>query len=195
MGDNMKFSWIRINKSKIEFVIVLALLGLISGILLYVNQSIEVKEGVISKVTELIKTISTTNQNNILYHVSLLSILIILSLVIIGTPIIMFYYFYEFASIGYVLAAFYQYKKINGILFGSIFIVVNKILFLAILTYFLISSIIYTKKLINNLKRPKNDIIINQLLKGFFILSIIFINDIILYFIGNKIISVFLFMV
>ena len=41
----------------------------------------------------------------------------------------------------------------------------------------------------------KSEIIVHHLYKGLFIIILSFINDIILYFIGNKLLSVFLFLI
>lgn len=194
MGERMKNRWINSNKNSFKFIIILAILGIIAGFLLYNRLSDDIKLGINNKLPDLINSITSTNQNNVLYHLGVISILIISSLIIIGLPISLFYYFYEFTSIGYLLAAFIKYKGINGLLFGSIFVLINKLLFLSILSYFIINTINYTKKIINNLKGAKKEQIINELYKSFFTLGLILINDIILYFIGNKLISLFLFL-
>ena len=190
----MKFKWIRSNKNSIKFILSLAIIAMIIGFTLFHNQSSAVKDGVISKISELSASITDTNQNNILFHLALLSILSILSLIIIGMPLGLSYYFYEFVSIGYLLASLFSYKKFSGILFGGIFIIINKILFLSLLSYFLINTINYTKKYFRSLKTSKKDLIIGFLYKCFFVIIIIFINDIILYFIGNKLCNFFVFL-
>jgi hypothetical protein len=191
----MKFKWLRSNKNNLKFSIVLAIIGIIIGVVLYTKQTNEVKLGITTKLMELAENITTTKQNSILFHLALISILLILSLTAFALPAIIFYYFYEFVSIGYLLSSLVYYKKVSGLLFGSIFVVINKVLFLMVLTYFLINSINYTKRFLTNLKGTKNDIITNQLYKGIFVLSIIFINDIFLHFVGNKLLSIFIFLI
>jgi len=190
----MKFKWIRSNKNSLKFIFFLAVMGLIVGVLLYFKSGTEVKTGIINKLSNLTTTIYSTNQNNIIFHLSVLSILLMLSLIVIGVPLILFYYFYEFVSIGYLLSALFDYKKFSGLLFGSIFVIINKILFLLFLTYFLLNSIRYGKRILKNFKASKSDIIINQLYKGLFVIGLTLLNDIILYFVGNKLLSIFIFL-
>ena len=191
----MKFKWIQNNRNIIRFIVGLAVLGFITGIILYYNSSNEIKASVLNEVSIIINAVSDTKQNNILFHLALLSILLVLSIIVIGLPIIIFYYFYEFVSIGYLLTSLFFYKKISGLLFGSIFILINKILFLLFLSYFIINSIKYSKRVLKGLKMRKSEIIVHHLYKGLFIIILSFINDIILYFIGNKLLSVFLFLI
>ena len=188
----LKLKYLRTNKSIIKFILTLAIIGIIVGVIIFITSSNQIKDGVISKLSEIINTITNSKQNNIIYHLIILSIGIILSLTVIGIPIILFYYFYEFASIGYLLASFYKYKGLNGLLFGSIFVIINKILFLILITYFLVNSINYSKRILNNLKGSKSTYIINMLYKGIFVLIITLLNDIILFFIGNKLIGLFI---
>lgn len=190
----MKFRWIRNNLSTIKFIVSLAIVSIIIGFILYNNQTPELKKVIIEKVGDLSINITSTNQNNILFHLGLLSILTILSLILIGLPIGLIYYFYEFVSIGYLLSSLFNYKKLNGLLFGSIFVIINKMLFLLLLSYFLINTINYTKKYLKSLKLSKKDLIINYLYKCFFVILIVFLNDIIIYYLGNKITSIFLFL-
>lgn len=190
----MKFRWIRSNLNTIKFIVSLAIVSIIIGFILYNNQTPELKKVIIEKVGDLSINITSTNQNNILFHLGLLSILTILSLILIGLPIGLIYYFYEFVSIGYLLSSLFNYKKLNGLLFGSIFVIINKMLFLLLLSYFLINTINYTKKYLKSLKLSKKDLIINYLYKCFFVILIIFLNDIFIYYLGNKITSIFLFL-
>ncbi len=190
----MKFKWIRSNISNIKFIVSLGLIALVIGFILFQNESTDIKSGVVSTINELTLNINNTNQNSIIFHLAILSIISLLSLIIIGFPIAVIYYFYEFVSIGYLLSALFEFKKITGLLFGSIFIIINKILFLSVLSYFLINMINYTKKYLKSIKTSKKELIINYLYKCFFVLIIVFINDIILYFIGNKLTNIFTFL-
>ncbi len=190
----MKWKWICSNKSIIKFMISLAIIAVIIGFIFFQNQSVEVQKGVVDKVSELSTLLVNNNQNNIVFHLAIISVIVLLSLIIIGLPILIIYYLYEFASIGYLLASLFAYKSIKGLLFGMCFIIVNKILFLIILSYFLLNTINYTRKYLKSLKTSKKDLIINYLYKSFFVIILILINDIILYFVGNKIASIFIFL-
>ncbi len=190
----MKYRWIRSNINTLRFILSLAIVSVIVGIILYNNQALELKNSIIQELGNINNQISSTNQNNILFHLAILSILTVLSLIIIGSPITIAYYFYEFVSIGFLLSSMFSYKKLNGLLFGSIFVIFNKMLFLILLSYFLINMINYTKKYIKGLKLSKKDLIINYLYKCFFVILTVLINDVIIYYLGNKLTSIFLFL-
>ena len=190
----MKCRWVRSNISSIRFISSFILIALIIGFILFNNENINVKESVINSIKEIDINIVNTRENVFLYHLGLVSIFIVLSIILIGLPLYLIYYFYEFVSIGYLLSVLFSYKKINGLLFGVIFTFINKILFLVILSYFLINMINYTKRYIKSFKMNKNDLIMNYLYKCFFVILLVIINDIFLYFLGNKLTSIFLFL-
>ncbi len=100
---------------------------------------------------------------------------------------------YEGVSIGFLLSSFINYSPIKGMLFGTIFIIISKIIYITILIYLLTNTLKYTKNFLKRLKMAKNELIINQVIKISFCTTITLINDIILYFIGNKIITIFKF--
>ena len=191
----MKYKWIRSNIYSIKFIISFALIALIIGFVLFNNESNVIKDGVLNSIKDLDINIINSRENVFLIHLGLVSIFIVLSIIVIGMPIFLIYYFYEFVSIGYLLSVFFSYKKFNGLLFGVVFTCINKMLFLVILSYFLINMINYTRKYINSIKLNKNDLIINYLYKCFFVILLVIINDLFLYFLGNKLTSIFLFLI
>ena len=191
----MKCRWIRSNINSIKFIISLAFIALIIGFILFNNETNVIKEGVINSIKELDINIINNRENVFLFHLGLVSIFIVLSIIVIGLPIFLIYYFYEFVSIGYLLSVLFSYKKLNGLLFGVVFTCINKILFLLILSYFLINMINYTKKYLKSFKINKNDLIMNYLYKCFFVILLVIINDLFLYFLGNKLTSIFLFLI
>lgn len=190
----MKFEYLYTNKKNIKFIILLAFLGFLSGIVLFNMQNINFQNTIINKISELPQVLNNTRQNNILFHLSILSIISLLSILLIGLPVIVGYYFYEFLSLGFFLRALYAYKKIKGLLFGSIFIIFNKILFLIVLSYMLLSIINYSKRFIKDFKVSKNSLIVNHLYKLFFCIVTVLLIDAILYFFGNKLLLIFDFL-
>ena len=133
------------------------------------------------------------NCTNILNHLLIMIVISVLSLTIIGLPVILIYFLYEGVSIGFLLSSFINYSPIKGMLFGTIFIIISKIIYITILIYLLTNTLKYTKSFLKRLKMTKNELIINQVIKILFCITITLINDIILYFIGNKIITIFKF--
>lgn len=189
----MKFKWIKSNRSIIKFLLMLLIISTLIGIYFYLSKEKIIKESINTELIKMIDNLNITKQNNIINHLLILIILSVLSLTIIGLPIIIIYFIYEGISIGFLLSSFINYSPIKGFLFGSIFIIISKTIYILILIYLLTNTLKYTKSFIKRLKTSKNDIITNQLTKAVFCITIILINDIILYFLGNKIILLFKF--
>ena len=189
----MKFKWLKSNRSIIKFLLMLFITSILVGIYLYLSKEKLIRESINTELIKMINNLDITRQNNILNHLLIMIVLSVLSLTIIGLPIILIYFLYEGVSIGFLLSSFINYSPIKGMLFGTIFIIISKIIYITILIYLLTNTLKYTKNLLKRLKTTKNELIINQIIKISFCTTITLINDIILYFIGNKIITIFKF--
>lgn len=189
----MKFKWLKSNRSIIKFLLILFITSILVGIYLYLSKEKLIRESINTELIKMINNLDITRQNNILNHLLIMIVLSVLSLTIIGLPIILIYFLYEGVSIGFLLSSFINYSPIKGMLFGTIFIIISKIIYITILIYLLTNTLKYTKNFLKRLKTTKNELIINQVIKISFCTTITLINDIILYFIGNKIITIFKF--
>lgn len=189
----MKFKWLKPNRSIIKFLVMLFITSILVGIYLYLSKEKLIKESINTELIKMINNLDITRQNNILNHLLIMIVISVLSLTIIGLPLILIYFLYEGVSIGFLLSSFINYSPIKGMLFGTIFIIISKIIYIAILIYLLTNTLKYTKSFLKRLKMTKNELIINQVIKILFCITITLINDIILYFIGNKIITIFKF--
>ena len=189
----MKFKWLKSNRSIIKFLLMLFITSILVGIYLYLSKEKLIRERINTELIKMINNLDITRQNNILNHLLIMIVLSVLSLTIIGLPIILIYFLYEGVSIGFLLSSFINYSPIKGMLFGTIFIIISKIIYITILIYLLTNTLKYTKNFLKRLKMAKNELIINQVIKISFCTTITLINDIILYFIGNKIITIFKF--
>lgn len=189
----MKFKWLKSNRSIIKFLLMLFITSILIGIYLYLSKEKLIRESINTELIKMINNLDITRQNNILNHLLIMIILSVLSLTIIGLPIIIIYFLYEGVSIGFLLSSFINYSPLKGMLFGTIFIIVSKTIYIAILIYLLTNTLKYTKNFLKRLKTSKNELIINQVIKISFCTTITLINDIILYFVGNKIITIFKF--
>lgn len=189
----MKFKWLKSNRSIIRFLLMLFITSILVGIYLYLSKEKLIRESINTELIKMINNLDITRQNNILNHLLIMIVLSVLSLTIIGLPIILIYFLYEGVSIGFLLSSFINYSPIKGMLFGTIFIIISKIIYITILIYLLTNTLKYTKNFLKRLKKAKNELIINQVIKISFCTTITLINDIILYFIGNKIITIFKF--
>ena len=189
----MKFKWLKSNRSIIKFLLMLFITSILVGIYLYLSKEKLIRESINTELIKMINNLDITRQNNILNHLLIMIVLSVLSLTIIGLPIILIYFLYEGVSIGFLLSSFINYSPIKGMLFGTIFIIISKIIYITILIYLLTTTLKHTKNFLKRLKMAKNELIINQVIKISFCTTITLINDIILYFIGNKIITIFKF--
>ena len=189
----MKFKWLKSNRSIIKFLVMLFITSILVGIYLYLSKEKLIKESINTELIKMINNLDITRQNNILNHLLIMIVISVLSLTIIGLPVILIYFLYEGVSIGFLLSSFINYSPIKGMLFGTIFIIISKIIYITILIYLLTNTLKYTKSFLKRLKMAKNELIINQVIKILFCIAITLINDIILYFIGNKIITIFKF--
>lgn len=189
----MKFKWLKSNRSIIKFLVMLFITSILVGIYLYLSKEKLIKESINTELIKMINNLDITRQNNILNHLLIMIVISVLSLTIIGLPVILIYFLYEGVSIGFLLSSFINYSPIKGMLFGTVFIIISKIVYIAILIYLLTNTLKYTKSFLKRLKTTKNELIINQVIKILFCITITLINDIILYFIGNKIITIFKF--
>ncbi|MDD4187443.1 MAG: stage II sporulation protein M [Bacilli bacterium] len=185
------------NKYLIKFLLSLLIIGVLVGIYVYLKQPNLVKTSIINELTMLNDILKNTNQNNFIYHILLLSLIIFLSIIIIGLPFILFYLFYEGISIGFLIASFFHYQKISGLLYSLIFTLINKLIIYVALIYILIITINYSKKVVLSIKRKDYKIyeyLFTHLVRMIFICLIILIYDIFIYFFGNKILLYFIFL-
>ena len=191
----MKIAIIDRNKKVIKFLVFLFIIGIILGMLLFLSKTSEEKLNIANSILDIKNNIINSKQNSILIHFIIISILSILSFCLIGLPLALFYYFYEGFSIGFLICTFIKCFSVKGFVFSAIFLVINKFIFLSIFTYFLFFCISYVNKFIKNIKGNKQVIIYNHLIKCLFVLFTVFINDLVLYFLGNNILSLFTFLI
>ena len=189
---------IKRNSKVFKFIITLIILGLISGIILYLNLSKETKEIIVNTLVNLNKNLTTTKQNNIIYHLFIISIFILISLTLILYPLTFFYLFYEILSFGFILSYYFSNFGIGGTIYSLIYFLLNKAFFLLILIYVSIVSYNLITKIIKALMK-KDNISVRELYQNFFLKILIsslfiLIIDIIIYFFGNKILSLFQFL-
>lgn len=193
----MKHCIIR-NSKALKFIISLLIIGLLTGIILYLNMSKETKYIMINSLIDFNKNIKISNQNNIIFHLTIISIFILLSLTLVLYPITIFYIFYEILSYGFILAYYFHNYKLGGLFYSFIYFLLNKGVFILILIYISIISLKLIKKIINALIK-KDNISVRELYQKYFLQIIIcssfmLLFDIIIYFLGNKILSLFQFL-
>ena len=194
----MKFKWTSSNKFIIKFLLTLFIIGLVIGFYTYYNQSELIRYNIASELGSLDELLIGTRQNNFIRHIVLFSVGMLASLTVVGLPIIIFYFFYEAVSIGFLLASLFSFNGFEGLFFGFIFTIVNKIFIYVALTYLIIFSIHYAKKVIKSIRNKDYKIyeyVTHQIIKNLFVIFSILISDLFIFFLGNFIIIYFLFLI
>lgn len=186
--------WTSINKKFILFLGIIFGIGIISGIFYFSFLSGDDKNIIISSITNFFNDLSNIKINFIGTHLIILPLLWVLSLIVIGIPLALFYLFYNGFLIGFTMSNFVLVAHFKGFIFGLIYVLITKVIFLFFLLIFIISTIriglIVLKK--EKLKKEKIYVLSKRVLLCFIL---ILINDLILYFLGDNLINVFNFLV
>ena len=182
---------LKINKV-VKFIVTLFLVGLIIGILGYMLFKPKI-EPYLSDFTNIV---STNHINTFLLNIGLISAIFILSISIIGLPLILLYLFYEGFSIGYTLMAFASIYGFKGLLFYILYFIIIKLIFIICILYFTYMSTKFDIKLVYYLSKRKKEevyrIFTNQLYRYLLVLITVILNCTLIYFLASKIISIFL---
>lgn len=180
------------------FIIIILLIGILSGIFFisYLNNA---KANVIlNNIKEWSINIKTLKINNILPHLFLLSLFLILSSFLIGTPIYIFYIFYNGFTLGFIISTLTKLYSFKGLLYSLIYILISKGLYLFLLGLLMLTFFKIGENVLNNLITAKNHLKTRRELlykKSLLLLLFIFLNDLFLYFGGNKLLSIFNFLI
>ncbi len=186
------------NRHLLLFLLVIFTLGLIFGIVIFLKQN-NITKSAISLELELFNNIiKTTNQNQILFHIFLCLIIFLLNYTGIGIIASLGLVFYEGISFGFSIAILTFKFKISGLIFALIFNILTKGIYILLIIYIAYAGINFLKKVIKCIQSKRYEIsysfIKNQGKILLIVLGIILVNEILIYFFGNKILSWFLFL-
>lgn len=189
--------WTSLSKKFYLFLGIIFTIGITLGIvfLIYLDESS--KEIISLNINDWLQGLKNTSINNIIPHIIILSSLCILSLFIIGLPLVLFFVFYSGFSVGFTLISLIEIFGIKGLLYGLVYILITKGVYLFFSYIFVVSllkiAMIMFKKIFQHQKIAKESI--NLLLKRILIcIAIILISDVIIYFWGAKLITIFNFL-
>ena len=189
--------WTSLNKKMYLFLGIIFAIGLALGFvfLIYLDESS--KELIFLNINEWIQNLSGSHINNILSHLVILSSLCLLSIFIVGLPLVLFFVFYNGFNLGFMLMSLINIFGVKGFLYGLVYIIITKSIYLffslILVTSFLKLSIIILKKIFQKDKWNRENI--NILIKRILLcIAIILIFDVILYFGGAKLITLFNFL-
>lgn len=149
-----------------------------------------------------IEHINNYNSNilsNILYPIIVYLCMFLLSLTILGVFMPFLGLFIENMSIGLIIGVILQNTGLKGLLFGIIYFVITKFLYLVVILYLVINLYKFVKELIKSLMNKNNNSIYNIysriLLKLLFCILVISIYNVLGIFIIPRLIKLFIFLI
>ena len=178
---------LKANKSFFLFLAILLFFGIATGVLFYVKQDISLKDTIVSSLQELFKG-NVFSFQNIFYHLVILFFLCILLLFFLGIPFFVLYIFFEGIALGFILPIFFSLYKINCVLYYFLYFVIIKLVYFFLLFFLFTKAIQFIKSYVSNLKKRDTRFLWEFKYLLFFVLCI-FVNDIFVYFLGNKILT------
>ena len=189
--------WTSLNKKICLFFSIIFTIGIIIGFIFLIYLEESSKELISLNINEWLQSLSTSHINSILEHIIILSTLAILSIFVIGLPLIIFFVFYNGFSIGFLLMSLIEIFGVKGLIYGLIYLIITKGIYLFFLTIFILALIkiiiLIIKRLIWHQKMNKN-LLVTYCKRILICIGVIILSDIILYFGGIKLISIFNFL-
>ena len=189
--------WTSLNKKFYLFLSIIFVIGLILGVIFLIYLDEASKDILFLNINEWLQGISNSNINNIVLHIIMLSSMFLLSIFLIGIPFVLFFVFYNGFSVGFTVTSLISIFGIKGLLYGIIYVIITKGIYLFFLSIIIVSllrvSLIILKSIFNkeNIDKEKLALLLKKIL---ICIAIILINDIILYFWGTNLITIFNFL-
>lgn len=173
------------------FIVIILVMGIISGIIYYYKLDNSVSENVIKSLDNF----NINHINNVFNHFTIMAIILILSFFLIGVPISIFYIFYEGISIGFIITIFSIKYGISGFFYAIIFNLYTKLIHLFILSIFIKKIYVISKTIIFNVVKNNSytnkNILITKFKSCLILIIIIMFSDIIVYFTSYSFLSIF----
>lgn len=185
--------YIRKKKYLFLFFSVLLLFGFIIGLLLGISNIDILRES----VTYYAENIQNRSYNYLFIHFFILVIGLGTSFVGLGIPILCTLLFYEGLSFGFIISIFSVTCGIGGFLFSLLFLIITKVIYLFLFLLFFLKCIEIARKMIGKFiyKTEFPHIVISLLKASILFICFIFINDLVVLFLGNKILPIFGFLI
>ena len=189
--------WTSLNKKLYVFMSIILVVGLITGIVFVALLDEATKEILFLNINEVLQNFSHVNTSSMIIHLVILSSLLILSMFLIGGPLVLFFMFYNGFSVGFIVSSLTCIFGIKGILYGSIYVIIYKLLFLVMLIIFSVNLFKIIKYVIDGIvnKKSNKESLVVFIKRSIIFIGIILILDIILYFVGGKLVNLFNFLI
>lgn len=172
------------NKNVALFIGLVVLIAVITGFIYGINKNVD--------VSDFLESLNTHN-NLYLHHSILIIVILISTLALINMISETLIFSIEGITSGFIIGVLFKSYKLNGLFMGILITLVNKLIFMILISYLFMISINYIKKIVKNLLGLKNDYIrtlTKPLLKRFALIFLVsLLNDTIIYFFGNMLLK------
>lgn len=190
MGDDMKYISVSYKKySKLYNLILLSIsISITLGLVLSFCLDKNLINDIYNYFLDHVKNYNLNTFSNIIYPIIIYIGIFILSLTLIGSFIPLLVISIENISIGLMLGIILRIKYLRGLLFGTVYFIITKLLYIILLFYIAINIYKFIRSFIDNIK-TKQDISLYNLysriiLKILFCILVITIYNVLLIFVA-----------
>ena len=189
--------WTSLSKKLYLFMSIVLAIGIITGVVFVIMLDEATKEILFLNINNFLQSLGTNNISILVQHLVILSTLLILSIFLIGGPLVIFFMFYNGFTIGFIISSITCIFGIKGILFGVLYVIISKLVFVVLFIIFSVNLFKIVKCVIDYLvyKKRNKESLIMFMKRSIVFIGIIMISDVILYFGGAKLINIFNFLI
>ena len=189
--------WTSLSKKLYLFMGIVLVIGIITGVVFVLMLDEATKEILFLNINNFLQSFDASNISILVQHLVILSTLLILSIFLIGGPLVIFFMFYNGFTIGFIISSITCIFGIKAMLFGVLYVIVSKLVFVVLFIIFSVNLFKIVKCVIDYLvyKKSNKESIIMFMKRSIVFIGIIMISDIILYFGGVKLINIFNFLI
>ena len=189
--------WTSLSKKLYLFMSIVLIIGIITGVVFVIMLDEATKEILFLNINNFLQSLGTNNISILVQHLVILSTLLILSIFLIGGPLVIFFMFYNGFTIGFIISSITCIFGIKGMLFGVLYVIMSKLVFIVLLIIFSVNLFKIVKCVIDYLvyKKRNKESLVMFMKRSIVFIGIIMISDVILYFGGAKLINIFNFLI
>lgn len=189
--------WTSLSKKLYLFMSIVLVIGIITGVVFVIMLDEATKEILFLNINNFLQSFDASNISILVQHLVILSTLLILSIFLIGGPLVIFFMFYNGFTIGFIISSITCIFGIKGILFGILYVIISKLVFVVLFIIFSVNLFKIVKCVIDYLvyKKRNKESLVMFMKRSIVFIGIIMISDVILYFGGAKLINIFNFLI
>lgn len=189
--------WTSLSKKLYLFMGIVLAIGIITGVVFVIMLDEATKEILFLNINNFLQSFDASNISILVQHLVILSTLLILSIFLIGGPLVIFFMFYNGFTIGFIISSITCIFGIKGILFGVLYVIISKLVFVVLFIIFSVNLFKIVKCVIDYLvyKKRNKESLVMFMKRSIVFIGIIMISDVILYFGGAKLINIFNFLI